>query len=139
VALSVLQQDLQDSGAVPQGRGRADSGFLPYEIKNNQIWLIDDQGGRPLCNFWATITEEVCHDNGTEEETFFQIEGCLHDGTRLRRRWPWPISGGASMRGISRRIGTIRKVTLKRKRTMPRIAYSSLTTSNHAAGLIELV
>jgi len=83
VPLGAIMQDLRDSGDLPEGRGRADAGFLPYEVKGNQIWLIDDQGGRPLCNFVASITEEVIHDNGVEAETLFLIEGCMHDGTRL--------------------------------------------------------
>ncbi|MFM8330608.1 MAG: hypothetical protein ACKN9T_02870, partial [Candidatus Methylumidiphilus sp.] len=84
VPLNAVMQDLRDSDDAPNGRGRADVGFLPYEIKGNQIWLIDDQGGRPLCNFVASIREEVIHDNGAEAETLFLIEGCLSDGTYLK-------------------------------------------------------
>jgi len=84
VSLDVLKQDLHEGGDDPQdGRGRADPGFLPYEIRGNQIFLVDDQGRRPLCNFAASITEEVIHDNGAEAETLFLIEGCMSDGTRL--------------------------------------------------------
>jgi hypothetical protein len=59
VSLEILKADLQDAGGEPQGRGRANAGFLPYEIKGNQLWVIDDQGPRPLCNFvaWIVIAE----------------------------------------------------------------------------------
>ncbi|HYE35387.1 cell wall-binding protein [Methylocaldum sp.] len=65
------------------GGGRASADHLPYEIDGNQIWLYDDEGRRPLCNFVATITEETLHDNGLEEEVLFRIEGRLRDGTPL--------------------------------------------------------
>jgi hypothetical protein len=83
VSLNVVRQDLQEHEDPQNERGKADPAFLPYEIKRNQIWLIDDQGRRPLCNFQASITEEVIHDNGAEAETLFLIEGCLSDGTHL--------------------------------------------------------
>lgn len=83
VSLDVIKQDLLDTDDSQEGRGRADPGFLPYEIKGNQLWLIDDQGRRPLCNFVASIKEEVIHDNGAEAETLFLIEGCMNDGTHL--------------------------------------------------------
>ena len=84
VSLDVLKQDLQENGDDPQeGRGRADPAWMPYEAKGNQLWLIDDQGRRPLCNFLANITEEVIHDNGAEVEALFLIEGCMNDGTHL--------------------------------------------------------
>ncbi len=83
VSLDALREGLPDGGGDPQSRGRSNAGFLPYEIKGNQLWLIDDQGRRPLCNFVANITEEVIHDNGAEAETLFLIEGRMNDGTHL--------------------------------------------------------
>jgi hypothetical protein len=71
------------SGDGPRGGGRSDGDFLPYEIVGNQIFLFDDEGRRPLCNFVATITEEIIHDNGLEEDTLFRIEGRLSNGIPL--------------------------------------------------------
>jgi len=85
VSLEILKADLIDAGGEPQGRGRANAGFLPYEIKGNQLWVIDDQGPRPLCNFTANIAEEIIHDDGLNEEVLFCIEGRLHDGTDFPR------------------------------------------------------
>ncbi len=65
------------------GRGRADGKFLPYKAIGHQIFLVDDQGQRPLCNFEAKITEEVVFDDGTGEDYLFRIEGRLSDGTAL--------------------------------------------------------
>lgn len=64
-----------------RGRGRAD--FLPYEIESNQLWVFDEKGRRPLCNFVARITEEVIYDNGLEEDCLFRIEGRLGNGLPL--------------------------------------------------------
>ena len=85
VSLEILKADLQDAGGEQQGRGRANAGFLPYEIKGNQLWVIDDQGPRPLCNFVAWIAEEIIHDDGLNEEVLFCVEGRLHDGTEFPR------------------------------------------------------
>jgi len=41
------------------------------------------QGKRPLCNFTATIVEEIIFDNGQEEDVLFRVEGRLFDGTPL--------------------------------------------------------
>jgi hypothetical protein len=38
---------------------------------------------KPLCNFSATITHEVVHDDGAETTTYFRLAGELDDGTRL--------------------------------------------------------
>ena len=85
VSLEILKADLQDAGGEPQGRGRANAGFLPYENKGNQLWVMDDQGPRPLCNFTANIAEEIIHDDGLNEEVLFCVEGRLHDGTVFPR------------------------------------------------------
>ncbi|PZN79786.1 MAG: hypothetical protein DM484_10830 [Candidatus Methylumidiphilus alinenensis] len=85
VSLEILKADLQDAGGEQQGRGRANAGFLPYENKGNQLWVMDDQGPRPLCNFVAWIAEEIIHDDGLNEEVLFCIEGRLHDGTEFPR------------------------------------------------------
>ena len=85
VSLEILKADLQDAGGEPQGRGRANAGFLPYENKGNQLWVMDDQGPRPLCNFVAWIAEEIIHDDGLNEEVLFCVEGRLHDGTIFPR------------------------------------------------------
>jgi hypothetical protein len=85
VSLEILKADLQDAGGEPQGRGRGNAGFLPYENKGNQLWVMDDQGPRPLCNFTANIAEEIIHDDGLNEEVLFCIEGRLHDGMDFPR------------------------------------------------------
>ena len=85
VSLEILKSDLIDAGGEPQGRGRANAGFLPYENKGNQLWVMDDQGGRPLCDFVAWIVEEIIHDDGLNEEYLFCIEGRWHDGTEFPR------------------------------------------------------
>ncbi|MCX7108687.1 MAG: bifunctional DNA primase/polymerase [Proteobacteria bacterium] len=85
VSLEILKADLLDAGGEPQGRGRGNAGFLPYENKGNQLWVMDDQGPRPLCNFTANIAEEIIHDDGLNEEVLFCIEGRLHDGTDFPR------------------------------------------------------
>jgi hypothetical protein len=59
-----------------------------YEIDGGRICLLkrDAEGNvfsDPLCNFQATITKEVVHDDGAETTAFFQIAGSLHDGTAL--------------------------------------------------------
>jgi hypothetical protein len=81
---SLREQPRRPGGGGPPGGGRASADHLPYEIDGHQIWLFDDEGRRPLCNFVATITEETLHDNGLEEEVLFRIEGRLHDGTPLQ-------------------------------------------------------
>ena len=84
ISLDALRESLPDGGGDGQeGRGRSSPEWLPYEEKGNQLWLVDNQGRRPLCNFTARIVEEVIHDNGAEAETLFLIEGCLSDGTPL--------------------------------------------------------
>jgi hypothetical protein len=65
------------------GKGRERADFLPYKIIDNQIFLFDDKGKRPLCNFNATIVEEIIFDNGQEEDVLFRGEGKLFDGTPL--------------------------------------------------------
>ncbi|SMF95869.1 Primase C terminal 2 (PriCT-2) [Methylomagnum ishizawai] len=81
--LESLRELVPGGGGDGPGRGRADPKFLPYRVIGHQLFLIDEQGQRPLCNFVATITEEVIYDNGLEEDCLFRIEGRLSDGTAL--------------------------------------------------------
>lgn len=84
ISLDALRELAPAGGAVnPKGLGRSNGAHLPYEVVDNQIFVFDEMGKRPLCNFVAWIAEEVIHDNGLEEECLFRIEGRLHDGSPL--------------------------------------------------------
>src|SRR5207248_6449536 len=54
-----------------------------YKVENNRIWYRGLGGWQPLCNFAATITEEVIRDDGAEEKGELLVAGRLQSGRPL--------------------------------------------------------
>lgn len=72
------RKDGGNAKAAPGSRAR-------YLVHDGRICKPDGDFPKPLCNWSGRIAEEVTHDDGEEQETFFAIEGQLADGRALPR------------------------------------------------------